>query len=152
MNQEQTFNNATGQEVNVDLLVSENSVNLGYDGLPWPQTRDAKIWADEFCKRNSASDHGTMLGWFANAIMVGRDGINKTKLANKFTEIVAIHLNVFDQRKDGVWPPNTDLARWKRRYHGIPKEELPPYTEEINSFRIEVDEFVETLVRAIDDV
>jgi hypothetical protein len=46
---------------------------LGHDGLPWPQTMDAKIWADEFCKRNSASDHDTMIGWFANAIMVGYD-------------------------------------------------------------------------------
>jgi len=46
---------------------------LGHDGLSWPQTMDAKIWADEFCKRNSASDHGIMIGWFANAIMVGYD-------------------------------------------------------------------------------
>jgi len=47
--------------------------DLGQDQLPWPQTMDAKIWADEFCKRNTASDHGTMLGWFANAIMIGYD-------------------------------------------------------------------------------
>ncbi len=46
---------------------------IGHDGKPWPQTMDAKLWADEFCKRNSASDHGTMLGWFANAIMIGWD-------------------------------------------------------------------------------
>jgi hypothetical protein len=45
----------------------------GNDGKPWPQTMDAKVWADEFCKRNSASDHGTMLAWFANAIMIGYD-------------------------------------------------------------------------------
>lgn len=36
-------------------------------------TMDAKVWADEFVKFNSASDHGTMLGWFANAIMTGFD-------------------------------------------------------------------------------
>lgn len=66
------INDTEDQVVSVDPLVSENNVPLGYDELPWPQTMDAKIWADEFCKRNSASDHGTMLGWFANAIMVGR--------------------------------------------------------------------------------
>jgi len=51
--------------------------NCGKDGLPWPQTTDAKIWADEFCTRNSASDHGTMHAWFANAIMVGYDTQHK---------------------------------------------------------------------------
>jgi hypothetical protein len=34
---------------------------------------DAKVWADEFCSRNSAADHGQMLAWFANAIMTGYD-------------------------------------------------------------------------------
>ena len=34
---------------------------------------DAKIWTEEFCKRNSALDEGTMLCWFANAIMAGYD-------------------------------------------------------------------------------
>lgn len=47
--------------------------SIGHDGNRWPQTMDAKAWADEFCKRNSASDHGTILGWFANAIMTGYD-------------------------------------------------------------------------------
>lgn len=46
---------------------------LGYDGKAWPATTDAKLWADEFCRLNTASDHGTMLGWFANAIMIGMD-------------------------------------------------------------------------------
>ena len=58
---------ACGQSDSTDRL------GVGHDGKPWPQTMDAKIWADEFCKRNSASDHGTMLGWFANAIMIGYD-------------------------------------------------------------------------------
>ena len=45
----------------------------GQDSKPWPQTTDAHAWATEFCRLNSASDHGTMLGWFANAIMIGYD-------------------------------------------------------------------------------
>jgi hypothetical protein len=47
----------------------------------WPHTVDAKVWAEEFCKRLSlaeyeGSDHdqmGTMIAWFANAIMAGYD-------------------------------------------------------------------------------
>lgn len=34
---------------------------------------DAQVWAKEFCKCNTSSDEGTMLGWFANAIMAGYD-------------------------------------------------------------------------------
>lgn len=78
--------------------------------------------------------------------------MNKARLAEKFTEIVAIRLDVFDQRKDGVWPPDTDLGRWKRRYIGTPKDELPPYKIELNHFKIEVDEFVSMLMLAINDV
>lgn len=68
MDEQTTINKAAcGQSDSTDGL------GVGHDGKPWPQTMDAKIWADEFCKRNSASDHGTMLGWFANAIMIGYD-------------------------------------------------------------------------------
>ena len=58
--------------------MNENN-NVGHDGKPWPQTMDAEVWADEFCKRNTASDHGTMLGWFANAIMIGYDTAKREK-------------------------------------------------------------------------
>jgi hypothetical protein len=37
------------------------------------QSFSAKDWADAFCARNPTMDHGTMLGWFANAIMRGYD-------------------------------------------------------------------------------
>ena len=51
---------------------------VGSDGLEWPQTFDAQIWAKEFIKRSSkdsdiAIDEGCMISWFANAIMVGYD-------------------------------------------------------------------------------
>ena len=55
------------------LKAPQEPVATGHDGLSWPDTLDAKIWADEFCKRYSASDHGTMIAWFANAIMRGYD-------------------------------------------------------------------------------
>lgn len=51
---------------------------VGNDGLPFPQTMDAKVWAQEFIEISKRipfvpHDEGTMLGWFANAIMVGYD-------------------------------------------------------------------------------
>ncbi len=76
--------------------------------------------------------------------------MNKQHLLNDFTEIVAIRLDAFDQRYQGIWPPHTDLQRWKDRYRGIPKEALPPFTIEINHFKIEVDEFVAMLIRAVE--
>lgn len=44
----------------------------------WPHTMDAKVWADEWIKTITAhpqipTDHGCMIGWFANAIMAGYD-------------------------------------------------------------------------------
>lgn len=73
------------------------------------------------------------------------------KIKDKFTEIVAVRLDVFDQRKDGIWPPHTNLERCKRRYNGTPFDERPPYTIEINHFRIEIDEFVAMLMSALEE-
>ena len=44
----------------------------------------AKVWAEEFVKSvkknpKIATDEGTMLGWFANAIMAGYDKANQEK-------------------------------------------------------------------------
>ncbi len=48
---------------------------------------DAKIWAEEFVKivkkkPSIAIDEGTMIGWFANAIMAGYDYAKKEKERN----------------------------------------------------------------------
>jgi len=37
------------------------------------ETDDAKVWAEEFCKINTASDVATMIGWFASAMMTAQD-------------------------------------------------------------------------------
>lgn len=42
-----------------------------------PSSIDAKEWAKEFVRLNSASDEGTMLAWFASAIMAGFDEANR---------------------------------------------------------------------------
>jgi hypothetical protein len=40
----------------------------------WPSPSfDARDWAEAFCKINPAADEGTMLAWFANALMRGFD-------------------------------------------------------------------------------
>lgn len=36
-------------------------------------TTDAAVWTNEFCRLFPESDWGLMVGWFANAIEVGRD-------------------------------------------------------------------------------
>lgn len=42
-------------------------------GAKLHDTMDAQVWATEFCRLNNSADHGMMLAWFANAIMVGWD-------------------------------------------------------------------------------
>lgn len=78
--------------------------------------------------------------------------MNKRKIADKFTEIVAMRLHAFDQLNSGVMPPNSVTKGWLERYKGTPQEELPPYTVELNNFKYEVDNFVSMLMQAIDDV
>lgn len=44
----------------------------------WPHTMDAQVWAKEWAKHlaenpSIATDEGTMIGWFAHAIMAGYD-------------------------------------------------------------------------------
>lgn len=51
---------------------------IGSDGKMWPGTFDASIWARAFIMNMKdaptiATDEECMLGWFANAIMVGYD-------------------------------------------------------------------------------
>ena len=37
------------------------------------QSFDAREWAQEFCRLNTATSEGTMIGWFSNALMAGYD-------------------------------------------------------------------------------
>lgn len=39
----------------------------------WIWTDNAQVWAKKFCELNTASDEGTMIGWFANAIECSHD-------------------------------------------------------------------------------
>ena len=44
------------------------------DRPDWPlPSFDAQDWAKEFCRINPTMDEGTMVGWFANALMRGFD-------------------------------------------------------------------------------
>lgn len=46
------------------------------------QSMDAQVWAAAFCKQFPGHDEGTMLAWFANAIMAGFDEANRRANAN----------------------------------------------------------------------
>ena len=53
-------------------------IQKGTDGKKWPGTMDARVWAKawkQHIKKHPKipTDEGTMIGWFANAIMVGFD-------------------------------------------------------------------------------
>ena len=41
----------------------------------WPHTMDAREWAERFAKQfgRFVPDGGTLIGWFANAVMAGYD-------------------------------------------------------------------------------
>jgi hypothetical protein len=78
--------------------------------------------------------------------------MRKDKLADRFTEIVAMRLHAIDQMQNGVMPPNSVTKGYIERYRGIPIDQLPPYTVELNTFKIEVDQFVAMLMQAVDDV
>lgn len=46
-------------------------------------TMDAQVWATEYCRLNPGADIGNMIGWFANAIMVGFDEANRRNQAKR---------------------------------------------------------------------
>lgn len=75
--------------------------------------------------------------------------MDKYGLRNKLTELVALKFDTNDQRNEGIWPPHTDLERWKKRYQGI--TDLPPHMVELNMFKNDVDGFVSMLLMVIDD-
>lgn len=55
---------------------------------------NAMAWADYYCQINPDADHGTMLGWFANAMMATHDHLLKGAVTKKEaggdTETVAV--------------------------------------------------------------
>ena len=77
--------------------------------------------------------------------------IDTDRIHREFTEIVALRLDVFEQRVHGIWPPDTDLDRHRRRYLGIPEKDLPPNIIVINHFKREVDSFVSMLMQSINN-
>ena len=60
---------------------------------------DAQVWAKEFCKRNTSSDEGTMLGWFANAIMAGYDyAKQEAKLETNGKKVLERSIKIADEK------------------------------------------------------
>ena len=61
--------------VGQDDLPGELELAYAISRGKWPHTMDAEVWAEEFMKRFKGKfpDDGTMIAWFANAIMAGYD-------------------------------------------------------------------------------
>lgn len=58
---------------------------VGNDGNRWPQTMDAVTWMKAWLliigeHPGIPQDEGTMIGWFANAIMAGFDEANRRNI------------------------------------------------------------------------
>jgi hypothetical protein len=58
------------------------------DDVKFMQSLDARDWAKAFCERvrknpHIATDEGTMIGWFANALMRGHDEATKKEQARR---------------------------------------------------------------------
>lgn len=54
------------------------ALQMGVAEQRWPHTMDAQVWVHEWMRTikdhpGIATDEGTMIGWFANAIMAGYD-------------------------------------------------------------------------------
>jgi len=75
---------------------------------------------------------------------------SKNEIADRFTEVVARTLDVYDQQQDGKYPP-FDHDRWEKRYTGRSFGELPVGMIVFNNFRPLVDLVVSQLVMAMDD-
>ena len=76
--------------------------------------------------------------------------IDKRVIHDRFVEVVARALDIYDQQAEGNFPP-FDHGRWLERYTGRRLNELPPFTIEINNFRPFVDVTVSQLMLALDD-
>lgn len=76
--------------------------------------------------------------------------MDKKKLCDAFTEIVAMRVHARDQLANGVMPPQSVTQGYIERYRGIPEKELPPNMVEFNHFKNEVDQFVAMLMSAVD--
>ena len=78
--------------------------------------------------------------------------MGKDKLASEFTKIVAMRLHAIDQMNNGVMPPSSVTKGYMERYTGTPQDRLPPFTIELNGFKVEVDQFVAMLMQAVCEV
>jgi hypothetical protein len=84
---------------------------IGCDGKQHPQTIDAQAWAEEWLstiKLDSGipSDRGTMIGWFANAIMAGHDEAQRRHEINLAKDI--------DPMKTKIAAAKAELEKAKR--------------------------------------
>ena len=74
--------------------------------------------------------------------------MNKSEIADKFTKIIARHLDIKDQLSEGVDSARLDHERWIVRYRGsMPTDG----TLVFNTFHPEVAQVIAQLMIALDD-
>jgi hypothetical protein len=74
--------------------------------------RSAVKWAEEFCKRNPASDFGMMIAWFANAIEAG--ATDELKRSEKRLKEESKRKIMADLRHDASYQPYGYLSKPRR--------------------------------------
>lgn len=75
----------------------------------WPYPSfDAADWAKAFCKRHPSIDEGTMIGWFANALMRGYDHPRTTPASQALSEdeLFFIITNASNEYAGGNYQPD----------------------------------------------
>ena len=67
-------------------------------------------------------------------------------LNQDLTELVGCEFHRIDELNKGKLETEYDVTKWIGKYRGT--QNLPPYTVELNNFRLEVDQFV-TLIMSV---
>ena len=68
-----SFVQATSVDGKLHLSDTTPEMMADAEDLHLHETTDASVWARQFCAQHPEADEGTMIAWFANAIMAGYD-------------------------------------------------------------------------------
>ena len=91
-------------------------------------TTDASIWASEFCKLNPSMDEGTMIGWFANAIVTTQDLMKQQSgRTYKVEQVVYLNSGGPELTVVGYIEDTGDVVvKWKSAFNGSDQKEVLP--------------------------
>jgi len=73
--------------------------------------------------------------------------VDLLSIEHDLVELVGCKFHQIDEHNKGKLPAEYNLSEWINKYKG--KQDLPPYTVELNSFRYEVNAFVAMILSVI---